>query len=306
MVLVSRAAPPMAGDPPERTLLGIAMALAAMALFSCMDGLSKDLAVRYHPIEIGCLRYLFATLFLVPFILRAPLLSWRTSVPFLQLWRGLAMVGSAILFISGLSQLPIADATAIAFASPLLVTALSIPMLGEKVGFRRWAAVAAGFLGVVIVVRPGTGAFNPAAAFPLLSAAFWAIGLILTRRMRSADSLLTTMLYSTVVGFAACAVFLPFVWSLPATLDWPIFVALGALNAVGQSLLVLAFMKAPASLLAPFSYSQMLWSTLIGYFAFATIPDGVTWIGVAVIIASGLYTLHRERIVAQRSRRLRP
>ncbi len=181
MVLLSRAAPPAMIEGGERTLTGIAMVLAAMVLFSAMDGISKYLAVDYHPIEIAALRQLFTVLALLPFIVRSPL-ALRTARPLLQIGRGLCMFCSSILFIVGLSHLPIADASAIGFVSPLLVTALSIPFLGEKVGIRRWTAVIVGFGGVMIVVRPGTGAFDPAALFPLGSAAAWALGLILTRR----------------------------------------------------------------------------------------------------------------------------
>jgi drug/metabolite transporter (DMT)-like permease len=303
MVLLSRAVPQGALEHPERTLAGIAMVLAAMFVFSGMDGLSKILARDYHPVEISCLRFFFTTLVLVPFIWRSSSPVWRTNMPLLQIGRGFCMVGSSILFIFGLARLPIADATAIGFVAPLLVTALSIPLLGETVGLRRWTAVVLGFGGVLIVVRPGTGAFDPAAIYPLLSAGSWALGLILTRKMRNADPVLTTLLYSTLVGFAAGAVVLPFVWRQPTALDWALIAVLGVLNAIGQSLMVVALNRAAASLIAPFSYSQMLWSALIGYFVFATIPDATMWVGAAIIMASGLYTLHRERVVAQQRRR---
>ncbi|MBV9521329.1 MAG: DMT family transporter, partial [Alphaproteobacteria bacterium] len=231
MVSLSRAAPQIAIDRPERTLAGIAMVLAAMVLFSGMDGISKILARDYHPIEISCLRFFFTVLLLIPLALRAPVPVWRTTAPLLQLGRGLCMVGSSVLFIFGLSGLPIADASAIGFASPLLVTALSIPFLGEKVGMRRWAAVVTGFTGVLIVVRPGTGAFNPAAAFPLLSACSWAMGLILTRRMRHGDPVLTTMLYSAAIGLAAGSLVLPFIWKTPSAGALMLLALTGGLNA---------------------------------------------------------------------------
>ncbi len=301
MVLLSRAAPTAVIDGGERTLTGIAMTLAAMFLFSGMDGISKFLAVDYHPIEIAALRQFFTVLALLPFVARSPR-ALRAAGPLLQIGRGLCMFCSSILFIVGLSHLPIADASAIGFVSPLLVTALSIPFLGEKVGIRRWSAVIVGFAGVMIVVRPGTGTFDPAALFPLASAAAWALGLILTRIMRNSDQVLTTIFYSTMVGLVVGGAALPFVWRVPDMTGLALMAAMGLLSAVGQSLLISAFARAAASTLAPFSYSQMLWATLIGYFAFATIPDAVTWTGAAIVIASGIYTLHRERIVAQRDR----
>jgi drug/metabolite transporter (DMT)-like permease len=296
MVSLSRAAPVAALDGGERTLLGIAMALTAMFLFSGMDGLSKYLAVDYHPIEIAAMRQFFTTLALLPFLVRSPL-ALRTTRPLLQIGRGLCMFCSSILFIFGLSHLPIGAASAIGFVSPLLVTALSIPLLGEKVGIRRWSAVIVGFTGVMIVVRPGTGAFDPAALYPLVSAAAWALGLILTRIMRSSDPVLTTIFYSTLVGLVIGGAALPFVWRTPDLAGLGLMAAMGLLSAISQTLLIAAFSRAAASILAPFSYSQMVWSTLIGYFVFATLPDTLTWIGAAIVIASGLYTLHRERIV---------
>jgi drug/metabolite transporter (DMT)-like permease len=296
MVSLSRAAHAPAFDGGERTLTGIAMALVAMFLFSGMDGLSKYLAVDYHPIEIAAMRQFFTTLALLPFLARSPL-ALRTTRPLLQIGRGLCMFCSSILFIVGLSHLPIADASAIGFVSPLLVTALSIPLLGEKVGIRRWAAVIIGFTGVMIVVRPGTGAFNPAALYPLVSAAAWALGLILTRIMRNSDPVLTTIFYSTLVGLIIGGAALPFVWRTPDLTGLGLMAAMGLLSAISQTMLISAFARAAASILAPFSYSQMVWSTLIGYFVFATLPDALTWIGAAIVIASGIYTLHRERVV---------
>jgi drug/metabolite transporter (DMT)-like permease len=305
MVSLSRGAPsPIAhgaADGGERILAGIAMTLAAMFLFSGMDGLSKYLTADYHPLEIAAMRQVFAVLALLPFIIRAPS-ALRTARPVLQIGRGLCMFCSSILFIVGLAHLPIAEASAIGFVSPLLVTALSIPLLGEKVGPRRWTAVIVGFAGVMIVVRPGTAAFDPAAFYPLASSTAWAFGLILTRIMRDSDQVLTTIFYSTLVGLAVGGAVLPFVWRAPDMTGLALMAAMGLLSAISQTLLIAAFARAPASILAPFSYSQMLWATLIGYFVFATIPDAVTWTGAAILIASGIYTLHRERIVAQRDR----
>jgi len=305
MVSLSRVAPVSALDGGERTLTGIAMVLVAMFLFSGMDGLSKYLAIDYHPVEIAAMRQFFATLALLPFLARLPL-ALRTARPLLQIGRGLCMFCSSILFIFGLSHLPIAEASAIGFVSPLLVTALSIPLLGEKVGIRRWSAVIVGFTGVMIVVRPGTGAFDPAALFPLASAVAWALGLILTRIMRNSDQVLTTIFYSTLVGLIVGGVAVPFVWRTPDLAGLALMAAMGLLSAISQTLLIAAFARATASTLAPFSYSQMVWSTLIGYFAFATLPDAATWTGAAVVIASGIYTLHRERVVSRERVTLAP
>ncbi len=283
-------------------MAGIFIMLGAMLVFSFMDGISKVLAEDYHPLEIAFLRAVVMFVVLAPFVARSSA-ALRTSRPWHQIGRGLCIIASTVFFVFGLSRMPIADATAIGFASPLLVTALSIPFLGEKVGIRRWSAVIVGFIGVLIVVRPGTGAFDIAAVFPLLSAVAWALGLILTRMMRSSEAALTTTFYSTIVGGVACAVALPLVWETPDLNGLMLMIVMGVLSAIGQYLFALSITLAAASIVAPFSYSQMLWSTLVGFFVFSAMPDAITWIGAAIVIASGLYTLHRESVVHRQAAR---
>jgi drug/metabolite transporter (DMT)-like permease len=279
----------------ERNLAAIGLVLLAVALFSAMDAMSKILAADYDPIEIVWGRYLAILAMLAPAALRRPRLL-LTAQPMLQAVRGVCVLASALLFIAGLARLPIADATAIGFASPLLVTALSIPMLGEEVGVRRWSAVVIGFLGVLIIVRPGSGAVGAAALLPLLSAVCWAMSLVVTRRMRRADTPLTTLLYSTAIGFVLSGAALPFVWHVPTISAATMLVAMGVLSASGQYLLIAGLTRGDASLLAPFTYSQIVWATLTGYFVFGTVPSSWTWCGAAVIVGSGIYIAHRERV----------
>ena len=290
----------------ERTLPGIALVLATLFLFSCQDGISKLLAADYDPAQITFMRYLTMLALLAVPLLRAPG-ALRTRIPLLQIGRGVCLFASAILFIHALAYLPIAEATTIAFVSPLLVTALSIPLLGETVGIRRWSAVGIGFLGVLVVLRPGTGAFQPAALLPLASASAWAAALVLTRKMRGVDRALTTLVWSTLSGLLGAAVMLPFVWAPLTARSFALMAGQGILSLIGQMLLIVAYGWAPASVLAPFAYSQMLWATLIGYVVFAAVPARSTWLGAAIIVASGLYILHRERALAtQRQRRAAP
>ena len=284
------------------TFVAIAFVLLAVALFSAMDALSKILAATYDPVEVVWGRYLAILAMLAPLVLRHPR-ALVTARPGLQLARGVTVLGAALLFIAGLARLPIADATAIGFASPLLVTALSIPLLGERVGPRRWAAVSAGFAGVLIVVRPGSGAMGWAALLPLLSAACWGLSLVVTRRMRGGDPPVTTLLYSTVIGFALSSAALPLVWQPPSAAAWALMALMGVLSAAGQYLLIAGLARGDASLLAPFSYSQMIWSTLTGFFIFGTVPTAWTWCGAAIIVASGIYIAHRERLRARAARR---
>jgi drug/metabolite transporter (DMT)-like permease len=279
----------------ESMLPAIGLVLLSVALFSIMDALSKILAARLDAIEIVWGRYLVILALLAPLVGRDPR-SLLAARPALQAVRGICLFASAVLFIAGLAFLPLADASAIAFASPMVVTALSIPILGEQVGIRRWSAVAAGFVGVLIVIRPGTGAFDAAALLPLLSAACWALSIVLTRRMGRHDKPLTTLLYSTVVGLVLSSLALPFVWRPASVADWMLIIAMGGLNAGGQYFLIAGLMRGAASLLAPFTYSQIVWSTLLGYLIFGALPTVWTWSGAALIVASGVYIAHRERV----------
>jgi drug/metabolite transporter (DMT)-like permease len=285
---------PLSGD---RPLAAIGLILSAMLVFSLMDGLSKVLTAEYPVLQIAWARYFFILAFLAPFLLRDGARRLRSTRPHLQIARGFCMLGSSVLFVAGLARMPIADATSLGFVSPFFVTALSIPLLSEKVGVRRWSALLVGFVGVLIVIRPGSAAFNPAAFLPIASAACWAVGLIITRMMHSSDQVLTTLAWSTAVGFAALTPAVLPGWQPPSLAGWAIFVCISALSTVGQLCLISGFRFAPASLLAPFSYSQIVWATLIGFFVFATLPDAQTWIGAAIVVASGLYVLHRERVV---------
>jgi len=284
----------------DRPLAAIAFVLVAVAIFSVMDAMSKILAADYDPIEVVWGRYLAILALLLPLALRRPrvLLSTR---PGLQFIRGIGVLGSALFFIAGLARLPIADATAIGFASPLMVTALSIPLLGERVGPRRWSAVIVGFVGILIVVRPGSGAIGASALLPLSSAACWAVSLIVTRRMRAADAPLTMLLYSTLIGFVLSGLALPLVWRPPTLAACSLMALMGVLSAGGQYLLIAGLTRSAASLLAPFTYSQMVWSTLMGYLVFNAVPTFWTWCGAAVIVGSGIYIAHRERVVRRAS-----
>lgn len=226
----------------------------------------------------------------------SPLFALRTQRPMLQITRGMALLGSSLLFISGLRFLPIAEASATSFVSPLFVTALSIFFLGEKVGLRRWFATTVGLLGVLIVLRPGTSAFHPAAFFPVVSAFAWACTLILTRNMSGQERTVVTMTYSSIVGFAVLCALVPLVWVTPSWHDILLGLIIGVASTAGQWIVVLAFRYADASVLAPFSYIQLLWVTFLGFVIFGEVPDVWTVVGAAFIVASGLYTAHRERV----------
>jgi len=288
----------------DRPLHGIALMLAALAFFSCSDAASKLMSSALPAIEVAWLRYcVFAFLMLGMVVFTGSRHALRSRRPSLQCLRALGVLGSSIFFISGLTFLPMAEATAISFASPMIVTALSIPILGEVVGWRRWMAVVVGLIGVLIVIRPGAGAFNPAAIFPVLAASSWAIALVVTRKMSNSDGPLVPLVYAAIVGLIVTSALVPFTWVMPGWRELGLGLVTGVASTIAQWLVVLAFQQARASVLAPFAYSQLLWSGSLGYVIFGNVPDRWTLIGAIVIIGSGLYTAHRERTVRAGSAR---
>ena len=281
----------------DRPLRGVALILVATVFLGTSDVTSKYLSATLPSIEIAWIRFLVFLLIMAPAMMPGlPIYSLRTTRPGFQLLRGAALLGSSLLFISGLRYLPIAEASATSFVAPLLVTALSIPFLGERVGLRRWLATAVGLAGVLIILRPGTSAFHIAAFFPLVSATAWACTLIMTRMMSGKEHAATTMTYSSIAGFGILSAMVPFVWVNPTWHDILFATIVGVSSTAGQWVVVLAFRYADASVLAPFSYTQLLWVSILGFVIFGEVPDVWTATGAVVIVASGLYTAHRERV----------
>lgn len=274
-------------------LRGIALLILAMAACSCSDVAAKFLNRSLPPVEIAWLRYATFVALVLPSILVGGAL--RARRPGLQILRGIGMLGSAVFFIAAIRFLPLADATATAFVSPLFITALSIPFLKERVGIRRWSAVLLGLAGVLVIVRPGAAGFSPASLLPILSALSWALGIVITRLMRGTDSLGTTLAYTALTGFALLSLAAPASFVLPGPLELALGLFCGVMSAMGQWLVVLAYRHADASLLAPFSYTQLLWAAGLGFAVFGAVPGLQTAAGAAIIIAAGLYTAQRER-----------
>jgi drug/metabolite transporter (DMT)-like permease len=285
-------------DAPARTddpLRGILLVVGASLLFSASDATAKFVSQSLPPIEITWFRYLVFLALTLPAGLRHGGAALHTRRPTLQIGRGLAVTLSAILFVFALRVLPMADAAAINFVSPLFITMLSVPMLGEQVGMRRWIAVAAGLIGAVIAAQPGTSAFSPAAALPVISAATWAIGIIWTRRMAASERPTTTLVWSAGSGLVLLSCLLPLDFRVPSLAEFGLCMVIGLVASVGQGMVVLGYRQAPASLLAPFSYLQLIWSTALGYVVFNGRPSLPTIIGATVIAASGLYSAHGVR-----------
>ena len=281
----------------DRPFKGIALIVASTVFLGISDVTAKYLSGTLPSIEIAWIRFLVFALIMTPAMVPGtPLFALRSARPGLQLMRGVALLASSLFFITSLRYLPIAEASATGFVSPVFVTALSIVFLSESVGIRRWLATAGGLLGVLIILRPGTSAFHPAAFFPLVSALCWAATLIMTRVMSGKEHAVTIMTYSSIAGVCVLTAMVPFAWVTPSWHDILFGILIGVASTAGQWIVVLAFRYADASVLAPFSYSQLVWVTALGFVIFGEVPDGWTVVGAAFIVASGLYTAHRERV----------
>jgi len=281
----------------DRPFRGIALILASTVFLGASDVTAKYLSATLPSIEIAWTRFLVFALIMSPAMLSGSrLYALQTRRPGLQVMRGVALLASSLFFISGLRFLPIAEASATGFVSPLFVTALSIVFLGESVGVRRWVATAVGLIGVLIILRPGSSAFHPAAFFPIVSALAWAGTLIMTRMMSGREHAATTMTYSAIVGVCILSALVPLVWVAPSWHDILFGIFIGVASTAGQWIVVLAFRYADASVLAPFSYTQLLWVSILGFIIFGELPDIWTVTGAAFIVGSGLYTAHRERV----------
>jgi drug/metabolite transporter (DMT)-like permease len=277
---------------------GIALMVVAVALFAATDATAKRLTEFVHPFEVVWSRFFFYTLCLAPFAWRRALqASMNSSAPRLQFTRGCLMLLSTTLATVAIMHVALADMTAIGFVGPLFAVALSIPILGERVGIRRWSAVIVGFLGVLIVVRPGAASFNPWALAFVLGSAFWALGFVITRKVGVRDDAVLTLTWTTAIGLVGSSVTLPFIWTAPSAGVWLLMALNGAGNLFGQYLAIRAAQLAAPSVIAPLIYTQLVWSITLGWLMFDTWPDQWTFVGAVIIVGAGLYVWHRERVL---------
>ena len=279
----------------DNPLRGVAFLVGATLLFSISDAMAKLLGRDMPAIEIAWIRYIVFATMAIGMARRGGRLGWRVQSPALQILRGLGVVISGLCFIIALRTLPLADAASISFMSPLMITVLSVLILAEVVGWRRWLAVLVGLTGVLIVMRPGLGAFQPAALWVVASASSWALATVLARKLNRTDAPHVTVLWSALSGLAALTLLLPFDVILPSPPQLLLAVLLGIVASGGQILLVQGYRYGSASMLAPFTYVQLLWSTSLGWLVFGAWPDHYTLLGTGIIIASGLYSAQYER-----------
>jgi drug/metabolite transporter (DMT)-like permease len=278
-------------------LLGIGLMLAAMAILPFLDVVAKHLGQQGVPIlQIVWARLFFGTLVTLPFA--ANLAGARGLIPNLPAMhaaRAILLISATGFFFWGLKYLSIADTLAIFFVQPLIVTMLSPLVLGEHVGLRRWMAVIVGFIGTLIIIRPGLQEFNPGVVHALLAGLSLAIYMLLTRKISGSAPAMVTTFYTSLIGAIIMSVIVIFVWKTPTPAEWGLFVLLALIANGGHYLIVKAYDHGEASLLAPLAYTEMIMATVAGWYFFGDFPDQWTFVGVAILIACAIYISIRER-----------
>lgn len=278
----------------------IAVMCIGVSCLSVSDALAKWLIVNYGPMQIIFLRSIVALPIVGAFILaRSGRRALATSHLRIHALRGVLSVGAAYAFFNALGILPLAEATSLVFAAPLFITALSVPLLGEHVGWRRWSAVIVGFAGVLVIVQPGAATFQPASILPLVAALLYALIMLSTRWIDRRESTWTMMFYMALFPtlFAGIAV-LPS-WRALQIEDLPFIVAIAMFGTVGVTLISHTFRLGQAAAVAPFDYTALIWASLLGWLVWGEIPGSWTYAGAIVIIASGIYIVIRESRTAQ-------
>ena len=272
--------------------------LLAWVMLPIMDGFAKYLSADLPVLQITWARYFFTVVFIFPLMLFffKKYLVW-TDKPKLQLIRGLILLTANISFFYSISVISLPKALTLAFVAPLVVTAFSPFFLGESVGYRRWAAVIIGFIGSLVVIRPGFLEINLASLAALGTGIMYGFYLIITRKLSTSDNPLLTLLLTGVVGAIIASTFMPFVWVSPTFNQWSIMVAIGLFACIGHLFIILSLKFADASKLAPFSYFEIVTNIIIAYYFFGDFPDSWTFLGLFIIVFSGIYISRRENIV---------
>ena len=276
----------------------IILNLSAWVVLPIMDGFAKFLSSDLPILQITWARYFFTVFFILPimFFFFKKHLIW-TDKPKLQFIRGLILLSANVCFFYSISVISLPKALTLAFVAPLIVTAFSPVFLGETVGFRRWSAVVIGFIGSLIVIRPGFLEINLASLAALGTGVMYGFYLIITRKLSTSDNPLLTLLLTGVVGSCIISIFMPFVWVSPTFSQWSMMISLGIFASIGHLLLILSLKYADASKLAPLSYFEIITNIIIGYYFFSDFPDNWTFLGLFIIVLSGIYISRRGDLV---------
>ncbi len=279
----------------ERIPLGIAYACLGMFCVAGLDTLAKLLGEGYGVVQIMFFRNFFGLFVIAVLVWRdGGMRSLRTAQPVQHVIRGACALAAGLMFFTGLQFMPLAEAFAITFAGPVFIAALSVPLLGEKVGPRRWAAILVGFAAVLLILRPGSAAFQPAALLPLGAAFAYALVMIFSRRLSRGETTASILFWTAAICTVATAALLPFDWTTPTPRDWLLFFGLGVAGSLGMLFMVQAYRHAPAAAVAPFDYTVMIWGLILGWLIWHELPDAGIWPGVGLLVACGLYIIRRE------------
>jgi len=286
---------------------GIAYMVIAAGLFTIMDALVKWLSPSFPTMQIVFFRSVFAFVPLAIFIMRTgSLASLATKRPIGHFLRSFIGLAAMSCFFYAYAHMPLANVVAIGFAAPLFITALSVPLLGEAVGPRRWSAVAVGFAGVIIMVRPNAELFNSVAMVALSGAVFMALAMIYVRKLSKTETSAAIVFYFSLSASLVSAAFMPAQWVSPALEDWALLILVGLVGGVAQIFMTNAFRNAPVAVIAPFDYTIMIWAAMLGFFVWGEVPGVNVWIGVAIVTASGIYIVRREAKLGVRRGVARP
>ena len=280
----------MVGKPDTGALVGIGLVLLAFTILPVLDGIAKLMGERFHPLHITWGRYAFNMLILLPIVL--PRFGRRLLTPprlGLQVIRGLCLLMATVLFFTALMYLTMAETLALAFVYPLIVTVAAPLVLGERQSGAKLLAAAVGFVGAVLIIRPGAAVFQPASLLAFSTAFVFSGYIMLTRKLAGLAPHLQSLFFTAFVGAVVMTPVMPFVWAPMSWLDWLGFAAIGTIAAVGHLLLLRAYEKATASVLAPLGYFEIVSTVAVGWLVFGDLPDGWTWAGIAVIVASGIF-----------------
>ena len=275
--------------------LGMLLMLAGMFLFSAVDTQAKFLTDTFHPAQIIWFRQLGLLVgVLVLLSIKGPSVL-KTQQPALQITRGVLAICSAVLFVYAIKYAALADAVAVSFVAPFFLTILGAVILKETVGINRWMAVVVGFIGALIIIRPGSDAVHPAVLLVVLAAMFFALRQIIGRLLADTDKTSTTVAYTAIIGSLIITLPMPLVWQSPESgLQIALICSMTVLAALGEILVIKSLEVAEAVVLAPIHYSLIIWGTIYGYLVFGHLPDLWTWVGTAIIVAAGLFTFYRQ------------
>lgn len=297
--------PHASARPAPDNMKGILLITLGFVFFGATDAMAKLLTTELPALQVVWMRQLGLFSGVIVMLAMRGLHVMRTRHPVVQISRGVLATCSAGLFIIAVQHVPLADATAVTFIAPFIVTAIGGLFLKEPVGWRRWAAVAVGFFGMMVVIRPGMGVFHPAIFITVAAATAFAARQILSRMLSGDDTIATTVAYTSITSTLLLTLPMPFVWEMPAEgWIWLVAAGMALCAATGEIFIIRALDVAQAVVVAPMQYSMILWSTLYGFLLFSDLPDLWTLLGCAIIVASGLYTLNRERVVAKRQRNI--